>query len=254
MKKFIKLLIFFLFYSLFFQVIVVSFSERIFWPDFIPTGLTFRAWFEALNDQTLITAITNSLKLAILTVLISIILSWPYATTSYHLQIKHKNLARFLEILAYLPIAIPMLIPAFGLYEVLAVYHFTGSIFIISFILAIFLFPYMYRSISNEINLSGYLLEEQAGTLGASKMMIFIKITIPKMVKPISVGSIFVFSGAFNDYLLTYLLGDGEIETLPLVIYPLMTSDDFTLSSAYTIVFILPFVFLSFILKQSGKL
>lgn len=189
-----------------------------------------------------------------MTVVLTIILSWPYAATTYDLRIKKKSLGRLLEILAYLPVAIPILIPAFGLYETLAVHHFTGNIFVLASILSIFLFPYMYRSISNEINHSGYVLEEQSQSLGAGTWMTFYKVSLPRMIRPISVGSIFVFSGAFNDYLLTYLIGDGEIETLPIVVYPLMSSDDFSLSSAYTIIFIAPFVILSLLLNREQNI
>lgn len=251
MKKFINLVILFIFYGLFFQILLLSFSERIIWPSILPTALTFRAWHESLTDPRLITGVGNSFVLSSLTVILTILFSWPYAATVYGLSKRKKNIGHFLEILAYLPIAIPILIPAFGLYETLATHHYTGNIFVLALILAIFLFPYMYRSISNEINQSGDTFEEQARSLGSSEWMTFFKITIPRMSRPICVGGIFVFSGAFNDYLLTYLIGDGELETLPLVVYPLMMADDFTLSSVYTIIFIIPFLFLSLLLRKS---
>lgn len=250
MKKISSLLVLILFYSLFFQVSLISFSQQIIFPNLLPNQFSSRAWIDLFSNQTILSSFVNSILISFSTVAGTIIFAWPYAVTTYKYRQKQSMLSKTLETLAYLPLAIPILIPAFGLYEQLIKYQLIGGYLSLITTLTIFLFPYMFRSIYNEILQTGFLLEEQASTLGASRLSTFLTITCPRMTPSLFVGSVFVFSGSFNDYLLTYLIGDGEISTLALVVYPLMHSDDFALSCAAIILFIVPFILLILLIPK----
>jgi molybdate transport system permease protein len=87
---------------------------------------------------------------------------------------------------------------------------------------AIMAFPLMVRAIRQAIEDVDPRLEEAAGTLGASRIWIFLTITLPLAVPGILTGSILAFAKALGEFgaTITFVSNiPGETQTLPTAIY-----------------------------------
>jgi molybdate transport system permease protein len=83
-------------------------------------------------------------------------------------------------------------------------------------------FPLMVRAIRLSIEGVDSRLEEAAGTLGASRVWIFLTVTLPLIVPGILAGAVLCFAKAMGEFGATITLVSnlpGETQTLPLAIY-----------------------------------
>ena len=83
-------------------------------------------------------------------------------------------------------------------------------------------------------------IEEAARTLGAKSWQIFRYVTLPALLPSVIVAALFAFIISWSQYLLTLLIGGGQVLTLPLLLLNFVNSGDYALASALSLVFILP--------------
>ncbi|MDX2290261.1 MAG: molybdate ABC transporter permease subunit [Hyphomicrobiaceae bacterium] len=90
---------------------------------------------------------------------------------------------------------------------------------------AVMAFPLMVRAIRLSIEAVDPRIEEAASTLGASRVAVFLTITLPLMLPGILAGSILAFAKAMGEFgaTITFVSAiPGETETLPSAIYSLL--------------------------------
>ncbi|MBV8168125.1 MAG: ABC transporter permease subunit, partial [Alphaproteobacteria bacterium] len=83
-------------------------------------------------------------------------------------------------------------------------------------------FPLMVRSIRLSIDAVDRRLEDAAGTLGASRIWVFLTITLPLILPGILAGMILSFARALGEFgaTITFVSNiPGETQTLPTAIY-----------------------------------
>lgn len=241
MKTWMKATLIFLYLPLICQLILISAGTRFVWPDFFPMEWTMRAWKSALSNNQLWLSFTNSLSLAFAVTVLAILLSIPFSLKLYQIRSSKPKLGHLIEVLSMIPLFTPLLLPAFGLYEIMVSTQLIGTFWGLVLVQTIPLIPYMLRTLNDEMNLNQFKFEQQALALGESSRRIFWKVTLPRLFPALLAGSIFVFSGSFNDYLLPFLIGESRIQTLSLSLFPLMKGDDRSLAAIYSIFYILPF-------------
>ena len=86
-------------------------------------------------------------------------------------------------------------------------------------------FPLMVRAIRLAIEAVDPKLEQAAGTLGASRAMVFLTITLPLILPGIIAGSVLAFAKAMGEFgaTITFVSNiPGETQTLPSAIYAFM--------------------------------
>ena len=90
-------------------------------------------------------------------------------------------------------------------------------------------FPLMVRSMRLSLEAVDRRLEAAARTLGASRLRVFLTITIPLMAPGILAGSVLSFARALGEFgaTITFVSNiPGETQTLPLALYTLVQSPD----------------------------
>ena len=90
-------------------------------------------------------------------------------------------------------------------------------------------FPLMVRSKRLSLEAVDRRLEAAARTLGASRLRVFLTITIPLMAPGILAGSVLSFARALGEFgaTITFVSNiPGETQTLPLALYTLVQSPD----------------------------
>lgn len=137
--------------------------------------------------------------------------------------------------LVHLPLILPpvvtgyLLLLAFGrrgviggwLDEVLGVtlaFRWTGAVLAA----AVMAFPLMVRAIRLSLEAVDPRLEEAAATLGASRLAVFVTVTLPLILPGLLAGAVLAFAKAFGEFgaTITFVANiPGQTQTLPLAIY-----------------------------------
>ena len=87
-------------------------------------------------------------------------------------------------------------------------------------------------------------LEEQARTLGAPPLQVFVRVTLPAVAPGLAVAATFAFLISWGEYVLTLLVGGGAVKTLPLLLYAYLGSTDIPVAAALGRALVLPPVLL----------
>lgn len=115
--------------------------------------------------------------------------------------------------------------------------------------------PYMTISMSGVFANYDPAFEEQARSLGAGSAKTFFLITIPTVFPGIIIGGMFAFLISWGQYILTIIIGGGRVITLPLLLFSFAGSGNFALTSALSIIFLLPSIIILLLTSKylSGK-
>jgi ABC-type spermidine/putrescine transport system permease subunit II len=97
--------------------------------------------------------------------------------------------------------------------------------------------PYMIRALMISFDTLGFEWEEQGRMLGAGRMRRFRHIVLPHILPGIIAGSGLSMLVSLSQYLITFLVGGGQIITIPILLFPFASGGDPAIAAAYTLVF-----------------
>lgn len=86
--------------------------------------------------------------------------------------------------------------------------------------------------------------EDQARTLGAGPVQVFLRVTLPAVTPGLAVAASFAFLISWGEYVLTLLVGGGVVKTLPLLLYAYLGGNDTPVAAALALALVLPPVLL----------
>jgi len=75
-------------------------------------------------------------------------------------------------------------------------------------------------------------LEEAARTLGANPWQAFLRVTLPGVLPGVAVAGLFAFLISWRQYVLTLLIGGGNVVTLPMLLFSAASGNDPVITSA----------------------
>jgi len=182
-----------------------------------------------------------SFQVALATLAVTLVVGVPAA---YALHLRGGRLARVIEEIITLPLAIPGLAIALGL---LLAYGGFGS-FRRSwlFILAghvVFTMPFMVRSVMAVFaSIDIRTLDEGAASLGASPLRRFIDVIVPNAKPGIVAGALMVVTLSLGEFNLTWMLHTPLTKTLPVGLADSYASMRLEVASAYTLIFFIMIV------------
>lgn len=200
----------------------------------VSSGLTLR-WLAQVWTQYH-GSVLLSLEIAAATLVITLITGVPAA---YALARSKTRLARLVEELLVLPIALPGLASALALIVVYG--GFTAFRMSIAFIVVghvVFTLPFMVRAVA-AVAASADLrtLEEGAASLGATFVQRFFTVVLPNLRPGIVAGALAVVTLSVGEFNLTWMLHTPETKTLPVGLADTYASLRIEIGSAYTILF-----------------
>lgn len=82
--------------------------------------------------------------------------------------------------------------------------------------------------------------ERQARTLGAGPLRVLLHVTLPLMRPALVTAAVFAFLISWSEYVLTLLVGGGQVTTLPLLLFAAIGSSDTTLAAALGLLLVGP--------------
>jgi putative spermidine/putrescine transport system permease protein len=180
--------------------------------------------------------IARSFLIAGATLVVTLIIGIPAA---YALHMRGGRMARMIEEIITLPLAVPGLAIALGL--LLTYNSFSDFRRSWLFILAghvVFTLPFMVRSVMaifSAIDIK--TLDDGAASLGASPWQRFLNIIIPNARPGILAGSLMVVTLSLGEFNLTWMLHTPLTKTLPVGLADSYASMRLEVASAYTLVF-----------------
>ena len=225
MKKFLQggyiFLIFALLYAPIAVLIIFSFNEGGSLSEF--TGFSF-IWYEELfSDEAALTALKNSLILAVLSSVIATVIG-----TFAALGLRYMR-GRFLKGAIKSVTNIPMMNPDIvtGVSMMLLFVAVAGIIKTNDFMgfgtmliaHTTFNLPYVLLSVMPRFNQLDKSLSEAAQDLGCTPARAFFKVELPQIVPGIVSGLMLGFTMSLDDFVISHFVSSPNFQTLPLYVY-----------------------------------
>ncbi|MBI1202695.1 MAG: ABC transporter permease subunit [Rhodopseudomonas sp.] len=180
--------------------------------------------------------IARSFVIALATLAVTLIVGVPAA---YALHVRGGRLARAVEEIITLPLAIPGLAIALGLLLSYGGFgDFRRSWLFILTGHVVFTLPFMVRSVMAVFSaIDVKTLDESAASLGASPWRRFRNVIVPNAKPGILAGALMVVTLSLGEFNLTWMLATPMTKTLPVGLADSYASMRLEVASAYTLVF-----------------
>lgn len=214
---------------------VWSLTSSWIYPKIIPNELSLRGIEYILNIDN-IKLLLNSVLISLAVVILTIIMSIPASKAMALYDFKGKSI---FEMIFLSPLIIPTISIAMGIHLSFIRLGLANTVIGVIIINTIPCFPYAIKIMTDTYKIIGNKYEIQASILGANKIDTIRYIIIPLILPGILGASSMCFIVSFSQYFLTLLIGGGNVITYPLIMFPYIQSGDRTISSLYSIVFII---------------
>lgn len=210
----------------FVPLVIQSFAFQWDWPNLLPTEWWFTArerarlpqgWDYVFSPYSRLGEATfNTVVIGVSATLICLAICLPAARVLAREDFPGK---RAFEFYLALPLIVPEAAVGLALSMIFVRVGLAGSFAGIIVAHLIPTIPYMVRMLAAVYQGLGVEFEEQARILGASRSQTLRMVTIPMLLPGIVAGCLFTFLVSTNLFLLTFLLGQGKIITLPTLLF-----------------------------------
>jgi len=183
---------------------------------FPPDGLSLR-WYAAIADASdLRSAFLRSLYVATVCTLVAIPLGTLAGVAVAKYRLKYE---KAVQIYLLLPFTIPLIGSGIGLMLIFGSAGVLGQLWPIGIAICAINLPFMIWAVSGTVNGLDPDLENAAANCGAPPVQAFFAVTLPAVMPGVITGSLLMFILALNEFLVSLLLVDARIMTLPVQIY-----------------------------------
>ncbi len=212
-----------------------SFAHEWRWPQLLPASFSLRAWTVVFQDSQLWEALFVTAVIGMLVIVLNFLLGLPAGRALAYEEFKGKSL---IETLLLLPILVPSLAIGMGLLftaiRLGMADHWIGVVLIH----LVPTLPYTIRILRAGYENIGWKYEEAARNLGASPFTVFKTVTFPLLFPSIRAVAALSFVISISQYVLTALIGGGQVITLAMIYYPYVSGADRPVTAAFSLLFI----------------
>jgi putative spermidine/putrescine transport system permease protein len=197
-------------------VFLWAFAERWQYPSLIPTQWGLSYWSETLQRADIIKALPLSIVLSLVVTGLSAVICLPaaYAFARLEFPMRQPLLLSFLATNAF---------PRFGLYVSIAIVFYrlglVGTIpgvVLIQIVNTLLLMIWIPTSAFQNVDRA---LEEAALDVGASRLRVFLQITLPMVLPALSAALLLTFVSTFYEAQGALLIGLPNVRTMPVLMY-----------------------------------
>lgn len=215
-------------------VIIASFSAGAYLV-FPPRELSLRWYAEFFRSRDFTDALQMSLQLGVLTMVISTTIG---LLASLALAAARFRGAELLRALVVAPLTVPGIVVGIAMLIYFNRVQLGGSF--ISLLLAhvAITLPFVVRIISSGLQSFDRSIEEAAMSLGASRAMAFLTVTLPLIKGSALAAAIFAFIISFDEVVVTLFLAGPRLTTLPVKIYTYIENNSDPLIAAVSTILV----------------
>ena len=219
-------------------LIVWSLAFRWRYPDLLPEQWGSGAWSYVANPSSrVLEGLRHSVVIALIVTLLANVIGLPAARALGMNEFRGK---RLVEWVLLMPIIVPAIVASMGLHIMFLRWGLTGTYLGIALVHLIPALPYFVLITASVFANYGTELEDTARTLGAGRVQVFLRVTLPGIAPGLVVASMFTFLVSWSQYVTTLLIGGGRIITLPMVLFPFLSAGDNANAAAISLVFVAP--------------
>lgn len=183
------------------------------------TGFTLKWYKSLLGNNGILEATKNSMIIAIVSTVISVILGTITAVGMYRYKFKGKTA---LDSVLFVPIVIPEIVMGIAMLAFFSQLKIPMGI--LTLILAHVTFSVSYVFLVVKARLDGFnkSLEEAAMDLGATPLQTFFKVTLPVITPGIVAGGLLAFTLSLDDVIISFFVAGPSSSTLPLKVFSMV--------------------------------
>lgn len=207
-------------------------------PDLLPRDWTLAPWRLALSSGSgVLSGLAASALVAAGATALGALAAVPAGRALGLMRFRGRGLV-FLLVLA--PALVPAIAIAPGLHAVFLRLGLAGTLPGVILAHLIPVLPYMTLVMATTFARFDPAHEAQARSLGAGPVQVFAHVTLPAILPGLVTAALFGFLVSWSQYLLTLVIGAGQVQTLPLVLYSFAAAGRNDMTGAIAILSILP--------------
>lgn len=180
------------------------------------TGITLDWYVKFLNNPKLLSALGNSLTVAMIAVAIAAVLGTLTAVGLARYYFPGKTLYRGVT---YLPLIIPDIAIAVATLVFFGATQLPLSLGTVIIAHVVFCLSYVTVVVSSRLSGLDPRIEEAALDLGATPVQAFLKVLLPQLLPGIVSGCLLAFILSMDDFLIAYFVSGVGSATLPVAIF-----------------------------------
>lgn len=183
---------------------------------FPPEGLSLR-WYRAMLEES---AFRDALWRSVFVATICTAFALPAGTlAAIALGRWRFKYATAIQIYLLLPFTVPLIVSGLGLMLIFGELGWLGSLWPVGLACCIINLPFMTWAVAASVNNLDPDLEHAAANLGAGPLTAFFTVTLPAVMPGVITGALLMFILALNEFIVSLLLVDARIVTLPVLMY-----------------------------------
>lgn len=221
-----------------FCMMIWSFASAWRFPDTFPSGLTLANWTR--YGSSIVEPLINTLTIAASASALALILA--IGILEHEMRTGRRSAASATGVL-YLPLLMPQIAFLFGAQILLVASHLDGRWIALIWVHLVFVFPYVFLSLSDPYRAWDERYARTGLCLGASPNRILTRIKLPMLLRSITTAGAVGFAVSVGLYLPTLFAGSGRFPTLTTEAVTLSTGRDYRVIGLYSLLqMALPFV------------
>lgn len=195
-------------------VVVISFSPKSY-LSFPPSGLSTRWYAELFGEAEWFKAAALSLRVALLATALATVVGLSTAVAMTRTPLLKT---RFFRGILILPIIVPIILIAIGVYELVLRSGLSGSLWGFALPHALLALPFAVLIINAALDQVGPSLEEVARTLGAGRLRAFVSTTLRLIIPSVVAAALIAFVTSWDEVVIALFVQFVQ-PTLPVRIY-----------------------------------
>ncbi len=227
-------------------LVVLPFVPLVLWtfagewrfPDLLPSEWSLRGVRYLLEPGgKVVSATLTSLLIGVSVALASVVVGLPAGMALGGYEWRFKGVVIFFILL---PILVPPLASTMGIHLTFIRLGLADTVFGVFLVHLVPTVPYTAIILTSVFAERTGELEEAARTLGANPWQAFVHVTLPEVAPGVAVAGLFAFLISWGQYILTLLIGGGNVVTLPMLLFSAASGNDPVHTSALALVFAVP--------------
>ena len=203
--------------------VMVFFSFNSSSSTYVFKGFSLKWYKELFNSSITVTALKNTLLLAVLSAIIATVFGTIAAVGIYNMR--SKALKNTVMGVTNIPMMNPDVVTGVSLMLLFVfigrMFAFSNSLSFYSLLIAHITFnlPYVILNVLPKLRACGNTLTEAAQDLGCTYFQAFTKVVLPNISSGIISGLLMAFTLSLDDFVISYFTNGTGFQTLPLLIY-----------------------------------
>lgn len=184
--------------------------------EFPPRQFSLALYRQFFTDAAWWGSMAQSLFVAVLTTLLTLVLAVPAAYALARSQLPGRTMLRGLFMS---PMLVPVIVLGLGLYLQFSSWGLldtTAGVVLAHIMLTT---PFVVISVMSGLQHADISLETVASIMGASRPTIFFRVVLPQLTTSIAVGALFAFLMSLDEVVVAYFVTGAKSMTLPVKMY-----------------------------------